>query len=561
MPDIMSYSPLWGVWNITKQIGSGTFGDVYEAKRTDTGKEYAAAIKHISIPPKGTSLQELQAEGVVTDEASARRYCQGLLDTLTKEIDICYELKGYTNFVSYEDHMIVSRQGEIGYDVFIRMELLTSLQGHIAANGITVGGITKLCEDMCTALSVLELKQIIHRDIKPANIFVNAAGDFKLGDFGVARHMEGLGSMSVKGTYNYMAPEILRGGAVGSNSDLYSLGLVLYRLLNYNRAPLLPAPPTPVTHEEDQATLERRLSGEQLPPPSRAELSLPLTNVVMRACEFNPDARYQSADEMKRALQNFRETQQAPSNTTIGVGFDPDMTVAVERNQTQYGRLPGGSFVGTGMGRDAGMGAGTGMGRGYGTGMGPGSVGSGTGYTYGGTQAAPQQNKMMFAVLFSIIGIVIIMLVVIIVLMLPNKTDPGPSVASVPPVTPYIPPTPAATPYVPPTPMPTHDAPTHRPVPSTTTNISTPEEEDYIISFSSTRTLTDADVRLLTSWELKLARNEIYARHGRQFNDQDLQKHFNSKAWYTALPKLPLGTEPFLTDLEMLNVAKIQEYE
>jgi|GEM_PF-968509 len=416
MPDIMNYSPLWGVWSITRPIGSGTFGDVYEAKRTDMGKEYFAAVKHISIPPRGTTLQTLQAEGVATDEASAQRYCHGLLDTLAKEIDICYELKGYTNFVSYEDHIIAARQGEIGFDVFIRMELLTSLQSHIAASGITVGGITKLCEDMCTALSVLERKQIIHRDIKPANIFVNAAGDFKLGDFGVARHMEGVSSVTLKGTYNYMAPEISRGSAVGSNSDIYSLGLVLYRLLNYNRAPFLPPPPSPVTHEEDQSALERRLSGEALPPPARVELSLPLTNVIMRACEFNPGARYQTADEMKRALQGFRGTERGPEGVTAGM-FDPDATIAVERNQTRQGYAPGGSFSGAAVSHGTGVGGGMG-----GTGIGAGSANSGTGFTFGGSK--PQSsNKMMFAVIFSIIGTILVMLVVILAILLPRRDD------------------------------------------------------------------------------------------------------------------------------------------
>ena len=340
MPDITDYSPLWGVWNIEQLLGSGTFGDVYKAKRIDSGREYLSAIKHISIPPRSTNIQALRADGIVTDEASAMHYCDGLLGTLVKEIDICYELKGYTNFVSYEDHLIVPRQGDIGYDVFIRMELLTSLQDYIDSNGITVGGITKLCEDMCTAISVLEQKRIIHRDIKPANIFVSSTGDFKLGDFGVARHMEGLGSMSVKGTYNYMAPEILKGGTVSSNSDLYSLGLVLYRLLNSNRAPFLPPPPAQISYEEDQSALDRRLSGEPLNPPTKAELSLPLTNVIMRACEYEPSRRFQSANEMKQALQDFRNAQNSPTQNS---NFDLDATVAVERS-AMAGSL-GGSFA------------------------------------------------------------------------------------------------------------------------------------------------------------------------------------------------------------------------
>jgi serine/threonine protein kinase len=294
---------------------------------------------------------------------------------------------------------------------------------YIAENGITIGAITKLCEDMCSALTVLEQKHIIHRDIKPANIFVNAAGDFKLGDFGVARHMEGLGSMSVKGTYNYMAPEILKGGAVGANSDLYSLGLVLYRLLNYNRAPFLPPPPAQIGYEDDQAALDRRLSGEPLITPARAELSLPLTNVIMRACEYEPSRRFQTAGDMRRALQDFRETQLRP---------DLDATVAVERNATRTGQYGTGSYIPPWNQQ--------GSGGSFGTGMGYSPYGGGS-VLGGSAQPKPKSSsKTMFTILFSVIGVVVVMLGVILAIVLSNKQD-TPSVAS-PPATVDVTPTP-----------------------------------------------------------------------------------------------------------------------
>jgi hypothetical protein len=100
--------------------------------------------------------------------------------------------------------------------------------------------------------------------------------------------------------------------------------------------------------------------------------------------------------------------------------------------------------------------------------------------------------------------------------------------------------------------------------PSSVTPTQPPASElsgDYILSFSSTRTITDADLWNLSKDELRLARNEIYARHGRQFRDQGLQAHFNSKVWYVNTTKLPLGTEPALTDLEIANVALIIVHE
>ncbi len=84
---------------------------------------------------------------------------------------------------------------------------------------------------------------------------------------------------------------------------------------------------------------------------------------------------------------------------------------------------------------------------------------------------------------------------------------------------------------------------------------------DCILPFSSTWLLTDADLSYLTKDELRLARNEIYARHGRQFNDKELQAYFNSKSWYANIHKLPIGTEPALTDLELSNLDLIKAYE
>lgn len=86
-------------------------------------------------------------------------------------------------------------------------------------------------------------------------------------------------------------------------------------------------------------------------------------------------------------------------------------------------------------------------------------------------------------------------------------------------------------------------------------------DEDYILPYSSVRELTDDDLRGLTKDELRIARNEIYARYGRQFNDESLNNYFNSKSWYVNLPKLPANTDPTLTKLELANLDKIKAYE
>ena|GEM_PF-3633155 len=84
---------------------------------------------------------------------------------------------------------------------------------------------------------------------------------------------------------------------------------------------------------------------------------------------------------------------------------------------------------------------------------------------------------------------------------------------------------------------------------------------DFILPFSSTRLLTDDDLKDLSKENLRIARNEIYARYGYQFSSQDLQNYFNNKSWYTNLTKLPNGTAPSFSTLEYSNLTLILEYE
>ena len=82
---------------------------------------------------------------------------------------------------------------------------------------------------------------------------------------------------------------------------------------------------------------------------------------------------------------------------------------------------------------------------------------------------------------------------------------------------------------------------------------------DFILPHSSTSALTDVDLNGLSVHQLMIARNEIYARHGRRFFDASIQNHFDAQSWYQ--PQLPLGVEPTLTSLELSNVAFIQAHE
>jgi hypothetical protein len=86
-------------------------------------------------------------------------------------------------------------------------------------------------------------------------------------------------------------------------------------------------------------------------------------------------------------------------------------------------------------------------------------------------------------------------------------------------------------------------------------------ERDFILPNSDTVKLKNSDLRDLSPEELRLARNEIYARHGRTFRDKELQAYFDAKEWYQNLEKLPQGEDPALSKIERENIEKIATFE
>lgn len=286
-------------WKCVRQIGAGSFGKVYEIQHTEYGKVYKAALKVVRIPQDPSDLKRAYSEGM--DREGATTYFRSFVENLTDEFAIMDEIKGFTNIVSYEDHMVIEHPDEIAWDILIRMELLTSLPDYCTTHTMSEKQVIQLGMDICNALEICEEKKIIHRDIKPDNIFVNDRGDFKLGDFGIARTVEKtMSGMSKKGTYDYMAPEVYLCRPYGQTVDLYSLGTMLYRFLNKNRLPFLPF--GNLRPDDRTNALEQRMSGAMPQPPVNG--SEQLKAVVMKSIAFDAKERYQTAAEFRQALKD-----------------------------------------------------------------------------------------------------------------------------------------------------------------------------------------------------------------------------------------------------------------
>jgi serine/threonine-protein kinase len=290
-----------GSWSAHSLIGEGHTGRVYKIFKEDSGTKLYAALKEISVPrpviPKFG--QRLPTEVSTVEE-----------EELLKKVAFFKKLMSSQYFVSYQDHQVVKEKGEPGSTVYVRMELLESLE--MAKSLVDV---PKLGIDICGALEILAESQMAHGDIKPSGIFLSQEGGYKLGDFEGFRPVGSELRTEFLGANSYFAPELYRAQKFDYSSELYSLGVIMYQFSNSNRLPFLSAT-APNSVNNRVTAFERRYMGESLPPPANASRSL--ASIILRACAFDKSQRYQSATEMKTALTSFLNGEPIPDFAASG---------------------------------------------------------------------------------------------------------------------------------------------------------------------------------------------------------------------------------------------------
>ena len=324
---------VWPEWELIEKIGEGSFGKVYKAKRTERGRSFYSAIKIISIPASKGELDSVRSE--MNNEQSTREYFRNLVEDCVQEIYTMEHFCGNSHVVSFEDFKVVEYLDEIGWDISIRMEYLTSFMDYCTGKELTEKEVIKLGCDLAMALIYCRKLNIIHRDVKPENIFVSRFGDFKLGDFGIAREQaHTMSNMSKKGTYSYMAPEIYKGEKYDSSIDIYSLGIVLYKLMNQNRLPFLSLDKQLITYRDKETALARRMAGEKMPVPVNA--SAAFSHIILKACAYEPGKRYRKPEDMLRDLEKLRLAPVNAEKEWEKSQWELTNSAELERDQRRY---------------------------------------------------------------------------------------------------------------------------------------------------------------------------------------------------------------------------------
>ena len=279
-------------WNILTKIGEGQFSKVYTIEQEMNNTKVYRALKYIDY----SSLKNNQV----------------LLNEVKKEIEIIKIVNNHPNIIEYYDY----NDNEMTNSIFITMELLTNIKTYFQDKSITQAEVVKIGKDMCNALKIFHSNNLIHSDIKPSNIFINNNGTYKLGDFSITTR---LNNPSYNGTPNYMAPEYLT-EKKNNQSDIYSLGLVMYTLLNKGKLPF----------EKESVScysaIDIRNSGKKIP--KIRGINKKLMNIILKSLEFAQNNRYKSVEEMEKDLNSLnldvlnsstKEIKFAKFDTTLDV--------------------------------------------------------------------------------------------------------------------------------------------------------------------------------------------------------------------------------------------------
>lgn len=309
MAELKLISPLLSNMEVIKNLSIRGGTSVYLVRSTKTQQTYI--LKHISVPESQRQVDALIYTGAAASKEDAQKYYEQVVADYQKELELLEKLSTSPNLDCYRSYQIAPKEDAVGFDVYLLAENRKTLTDYLTDNPITHLTALNLGLDLCNALIDLRAAGLIHRDVKPTNIYLNAQGHFALGDLGIAP-VDELKYCSIPENMLsvYSAPELFSlVGSIDKTTDIYSSGLILYRIFNGNHGPF----------EDEQTSAKaadkRRVTGEVLPAPMYADYEM--TEILLKACAFAPEERYQTPEEFKNALMEYAKRNQVEDTLIV----------------------------------------------------------------------------------------------------------------------------------------------------------------------------------------------------------------------------------------------------
>lgn len=296
-----SFDPVFDNWYTEKQIGFGTDGKVYSiTKENPDGTKRRSILKTIRISENRSSGRDFNS--VSGDDFTKSQNLDEIIKNITDNIDVIKETDGGKHFVKYEQWAVRKTSDGKGRIIMIRLEQMRSLTSLLNDFSFTLEETYKLGICICKALVQCRKFGYIYPNLKPENILFDRKGVCKLGDFGSFSCLEpSKTSIAFKRTQYYMAPEFITSGKINCTADTYSLGLVLYSLVNRGRLPFVEKYPQEVTVNGLDRSMKLRLEGKELERPPLC--SDALFRIISKACAYRERDRYLTPKQMLRDLK------------------------------------------------------------------------------------------------------------------------------------------------------------------------------------------------------------------------------------------------------------------
>ncbi|MDR4983481.1 serine/threonine protein kinase [Bacillus cereus] len=258
-------------YKLLKMIGGGGMANVYLAHDDILGRDVAVKILRLDYSNNEEFIKRFHREAQSVTTLS------------------------HPNIVNMYD---VGEEDGIYYLVMEYVPGRTLKQYIIDRGMLPIGEALDIMEQLTSAMAHAHHFEIVHRDIKPHNILIRADGVVKVTDFGIATATSATTithTNSVLGSVHYLSPEQARGGIANKQSDIYSLGIVMFELLTGRQ---------PFSGESAVAIALKHLQNE-IPSPKRWNENIPqsVENIILKATAKDPFHRYQSANAMKRDIE------------------------------------------------------------------------------------------------------------------------------------------------------------------------------------------------------------------------------------------------------------------
>jgi hypothetical protein len=261
-------------YEILGEAGHGSMGNVYKARDRETGEIVALKLLKPEIASDHAMMERFKNELLFARKITHKNVCR------------MHEF---------------NRVGGVAYTSmeFVEGESLRSVLSRFG--GLPQRKAVDLALQICSGLKEAHAQGIVHRDLKPENIMVDAHGNVKIMDFGIARSMEAMTRMtgSLVGTPQYMAPEQVAGKPVDYRTDIYSLGLILYEMFTG----------VPAFQADNPVAVALKHMQEEAVPPHQIDPAIPayIERTILKCLLKEPANRFQSIAQLEQALNGSAE--------------------------------------------------------------------------------------------------------------------------------------------------------------------------------------------------------------------------------------------------------------